>query len=263
MAKVVDNFNNAAHRRPGLLDQRRQGQPEYAKFQTAISAKKGAPDVIMLEADQLAASRSRTLVDLGRTAPTTSRRLQSTAPGRTSRGRRGLRDPGRRRPDGADLPHRRLRAVQHDRAEDLGRVQAEAPEGQGRPAARFFGDFGSNVPAVTTALMIQKGAQPVRLRPRRTSRTSPSSSTTRHQGRAGLLGRPGPSRGWSARTGSAPPTHTGLVGGKYATYVSAGWAPGLPDQRRQEAPTRASRGAAAAVGRRATRSATGAARRSR
>ena len=42
-----------------------------------------------------------------------------------------------------------------------------------------FGDFASNVPAVPTALMIQKGATPFHLRPGRQDRTSASSWTTR------------------------------------------------------------------------------------
>ena len=53
MAKVVDNFNNANTDVQVCWINTGQGQPQYAKFQTAISAKKGAPDVIMLESDQL------------------------------------------------------------------------------------------------------------------------------------------------------------------------------------------------------------------
>ena len=53
MAKVVDNFNNQHTDVQACWTNAGQGQPEYQKFQTAISAKKGAPDVIMLEADQL------------------------------------------------------------------------------------------------------------------------------------------------------------------------------------------------------------------
>src|SRR3954465_5988483 len=53
MAKVVDNFNNGHTDIQVCWTNAGQGQPEYAKFQTAVSAKKGAPDVVMLEADQL------------------------------------------------------------------------------------------------------------------------------------------------------------------------------------------------------------------
>lgn len=49
MATVVDNFNNQHTDVQVCWTNAGQGQPEYAKFQTAISAKKGAPDVVMLE----------------------------------------------------------------------------------------------------------------------------------------------------------------------------------------------------------------------
>src|SRR4051795_6744088 len=47
MAKVVDNFNNQHTDVQACWTNAGQGQPEYAKFQTAVSAKKGAPDVVM------------------------------------------------------------------------------------------------------------------------------------------------------------------------------------------------------------------------
>ena len=51
MAKVVDNFNNSHKDVQVCWTVAGQGAAEYAKFQTAISAGKGAPDVIMLEAE--------------------------------------------------------------------------------------------------------------------------------------------------------------------------------------------------------------------
>jgi multiple sugar transport system substrate-binding protein len=53
MAKVVDNFNNAHKDVQVCWRNAGAGGPEYDKFQTAVSAKKGAPDVVMLEADHL------------------------------------------------------------------------------------------------------------------------------------------------------------------------------------------------------------------
>ena len=67
MAKVVDNFNNAHTDVQVCWTVAGQGAPEYAKFQTAISAGKGAPDVIMLEADQLTGFEiQKALVDLSK-----------------------------------------------------------------------------------------------------------------------------------------------------------------------------------------------------
>ena len=65
MAKVVDNFNNPHSDVQVCWTVAGQGAPEYAKFQTAVSANKGAPDVIMLEADQLVGFEiQRALVDI-------------------------------------------------------------------------------------------------------------------------------------------------------------------------------------------------------
>src|SRR3954454_22402642 len=54
MAKVVDNFNNGHTDVQVCWTNVGQGGDEYNKFQTAVAAGKGAPDVVMLEADHLA-----------------------------------------------------------------------------------------------------------------------------------------------------------------------------------------------------------------
>src|SRR5918993_4924555 len=53
MANVVDNFNTAHTDVQICWNNVGQGQDEYTKVQTAISAKKGLPGVVMLEADHL------------------------------------------------------------------------------------------------------------------------------------------------------------------------------------------------------------------
>src|SRR6476661_8023614 len=53
MAKVVDNFNNAHTDVQVCWTNAGAGGAEYDKFQTAVSAGKGAPDVVMLEADRI------------------------------------------------------------------------------------------------------------------------------------------------------------------------------------------------------------------
>jgi multiple sugar transport system substrate-binding protein len=53
MDKVVDNFNNSHDDVQACWTNVGQGNDEYDKFQTAISAGTGAPDVIMLEADRI------------------------------------------------------------------------------------------------------------------------------------------------------------------------------------------------------------------
>ncbi len=103
MAKVVDNFNNGHNDVQVCWTNAGQGNDEYDKFQTAISAGKGAPDVIMLEADRSRASRSRTRSSTSATfgANDVKDNFSEGAWKDVSSGRRGLRDPGRRRPDGA------------------------------------------------------------------------------------------------------------------------------------------------------------------
>ncbi len=85
MAKVVDNFNNQHTDVQVCWTNAGQGQAEYDKFQTAISAKKGAPDVIMLEAEQLTGFEIQdALVDL---APLGAEKVKanfSEGAGRTS-----------------------------------------------------------------------------------------------------------------------------------------------------------------------------------
>ena len=130
-----------AQRRPGLLDQRRPGQRRVQQVPDGDLGREGAPDVVMLEADRLASFAIQdALVDLSPSAPTRSRPTSAKAPGRTSRrATGGLRHPGRRRPDGHDLPHRHLREVRHHRLPTTWEeFAAAAAEGQGcrRPALR-------------------------------------------------------------------------------------------------------------------------------
>ena len=72
MATVVDNFNEAHTDVQVCWNNVGQGNDEYTKVQTAISAKKGLADVVMLEADRLPSfAIQNALVDLSRTARTT------------------------------------------------------------------------------------------------------------------------------------------------------------------------------------------------
>lgn len=53
MQTIVDNFNREHHDVQVCWTNAGAGAPEYTKFQTDIAAGRGAPDVIMLEADHL------------------------------------------------------------------------------------------------------------------------------------------------------------------------------------------------------------------
>ena len=89
-----------------------------------------------------------------------------------------------------------------------------------------FGDFGSNVPAVTTALMMQKGAQPFTydLSDKQNITIKLDDQATKDVltfwgdlAKNGLVGK---------EDQFTTDYISGMVGGKYATYVSAAWAPG-------------------------------------
>ena len=90
------------------------------------------------------------------------------------------------------------------------------------------------MPAVTTALMIQKGAQPFvyDLADKQNITVKLDDQATKDV--LNYWAGPGPRRAWSARRTSSPPDYiSGMVGGKYATYVSAAWAPGYLQRRRR------------------------------
>jgi multiple sugar transport system substrate-binding protein len=89
-----------------------------------------------------------------------------------------------------------------------------------------FGDFASNVPAVTTALMIQKGAVPFQY-----SLSDKQNITVKldYQATKDVLSYWGDlaKQGLVGKVDQFTTDYiAGMVGGKYATYVSAAWAPG-------------------------------------
>ena len=228
MAKVVDNFNNGHPDLQICWTNAGQGQPEYAKFQTAVSAKKGAPDVIMLEADQLVGFEIQdALVDLAPYgANDVKQNFSEGAWKDVSQGGAVYAIPV----DGGPMAliYRTDVFAKYgittppktwaEYAEDAAKVKAA-----GGPA---FGDFGSNVPAVTTALMIQKGAQPFsyNLADKKNITVKLDDQATKD-----VLSYWGDlaSKGLVGKEDQFTTDYiSGMVGGKYATYVSAAWAPG-------------------------------------
>jgi multiple sugar transport system substrate-binding protein len=228
MAKVVDNFNNQHTDVQVCWTNAGQGGPEYAKFQTAISAKKGAPDVVMLEADQLVGFEIQgALVDLSPYGAGDVRKNFSDGAWKdVSQGSAVYAAPVDGGPMaliyradvfekyGIKTPPK----TWQEYAEDAAKVKAA-----GGPV---FGDFGSNVPAVTTALMIQKGAVPFvyDLADKQNITVKLDDQATKDVlnywadlSKKGLVGK---------EDQFTTDYIAGMVGGKYATYVSAAWAPG-------------------------------------
>ncbi|GAA0565818.1 sugar ABC transporter substrate-binding protein [Paractinoplanes ferrugineus] len=228
MAKVVDNFNNQHTDVQVCWTNAGQGQPEYQKFQTTISAKKGAPDVIMLEADQLVGFEIQdALVDLAPYEAAAVRKNFSAGAWKdVSQGDKVYAAPV----DGGPMALiYRTDVFARYGIKTPPKTWAEYADAAARVKAAggpVFGDFGSNVPALTTALMIQKGAVPFvyDLADKQNITIKLDDQATKDVlnywadlSKRGLVGK---------QDQFTTDYIAGMVGGKYATYVSAAWAPG-------------------------------------
>jgi multiple sugar transport system substrate-binding protein len=227
MAKVVDDFNAAHTDVQVCWTNAGQGQPEYAKFQTAISAKKGAPDVIMLEAEQLVGFEiQKGLVDL---APYGASKVQgnfSTGAWKdVSQGKAVYAIPV----DGGPMAmiYRKDIFAKYNITPPTTWAEyaadAQKVHDAGGPA---FGDFGSNVPAATTSLIEQAGGTPFTYDladPKNITidlDSAPAKQVLDYWGdlsKKGLVGK---------QDQFTTDYISGVIAGKYATYVSAAWAPG-------------------------------------
>ena len=228
MAKVVDNFNNQNSDVQVCWTNAGQGQEEYTKFQTAISAKKGAPDVVMLEADQLVGYEIQdALVDLAPFgANDVKAKFSEGAWKDVSQGEAVYAIPV----DGGPMAliyrtdvFKKYGITSPPKTWDEYATAAKKVKDAGGPA---FGDFASNVPAVTTALMIQKGAQPFAYdltnKQQITVKLNDQATKDVLNYWAGLV-----KQGLIGKEDQFTTDYTtGMVNGKYATYVSAAWAPG-------------------------------------
>ena len=228
MAKVVDNFNNAHTDVQVCWTNAGQGQPEYAKFQTAISAKKGAPDVIMLEADQLVGFEIQdALVDL---APYGANDVKAKfSPGAwkdVSQGAAVYAIPV----DGGPMAmiyrtdvFEKYGITTPPKTWDEYAAAAAKVKAAGGPN---FGDFGSNVPAVATALMIQKGANPFTYDLANKQNITIKLDDQATKDVLNYWGGLATKKLIGTEDQFTTDYIAGVVNGKYATYVSAAWAPG-------------------------------------
>lgn len=228
MATVVDNFNNAHTDVQVCWTNVGQGGDEYAKVQTAISAKKGLPDVVMLEADHITSYAIQdALVDISKLgADDVKKNFSAGAWKDVSQGDAVYAAPVDGGPMaliyrtdvfakyGITTPP----ATWAEYAADAAKVKAA-----GGPV---FGDLGANVPAALMALQIQKGAEPFEYDlkdPKKlTIKLDDQASKDVLDYWAGLVK--------DGVVGTVDQFTTdyvsGVVAGKYATYTSAAWAPG-------------------------------------
>lgn len=228
MNKVVDNFNDAHTDVQICWNNVGQGADEYTKVQTAISAKKGLADVVMLEADRISSfSIQDALVDLTPYgADEVKGNFSEGAWKDVSQGDKVFAIPV----DGGPMAliyrtdvFEKYGITTPPATWDEFRAAAEKVKAAGGP---FFGDLGSNVPAAFMALQMQRGAVPFGY-----DATKPQDLTVKLNDQAskdvlnywaglvkdGLVGK---------QDQFTTDYISGVVSGKYATYTSAAWAPG-------------------------------------
>jgi multiple sugar transport system substrate-binding protein len=228
MALVVDNFNKAHTDVQVCWTNAGQGGAEYTKVQTAISAGKGLPDVVMLEADHLSSYEiQNALVDISKYgADKVKGNFSAGAWKDVSQGSSVYAVPV----DGGPM----ALIYRTDVFTKYGittppttwaeyEADAQKVKSAGGPV---FGDLGANVPAVLMALQIQKGATPFGY-----DLTDPKKLTVKLDDQAskdvldywadlvkkGLVG---------TQDQFTTDYISGVVSGNYATYPSAAWAPG-------------------------------------
>jgi multiple sugar transport system substrate-binding protein len=228
MAKVVDNFNSLHKDVQVCWNNVGQGGDEYTKVQTAISAGKGLPDVVMLEADHLAGYEiQNALVDISKLgADKVKSNFSAGAWKDVSQGSAVYAAPV----DGGPMAliyrtdvFTKYGITTPPTTWDEYAAAAAKVKAAGGPV---FGDFGANTPAVIMALQIQKGAVPFKYDlkdPKKlTVKLDDQASKDVLDYWAGLV-----KKGLVGTQDQFTTDYiSGVVGGKYATYTSAAWAPG-------------------------------------
>ncbi|MEO5921163.1 MAG: extracellular solute-binding protein [Pseudolysinimonas sp.] len=227
MALVVENFNELNDDVQVCWTNVGQGNDEYDQFQTAIAAGTGAPDVVMLEADRIPNYVvQNALVDISDFG-------YAEVEGNFSEGAWkdvSVGDAVFGAPvDGGPMGM----IYRTDIFDQFGitppttwaeyEAAAQTVKDAGGP---LFGDLGANVPAVFMALTIQNGAQPFTYDPATPEeigiKVNDDATKEVLDYWAGLV-----QKGLVGTQDQFTPEYiAGVVGGDYATYVSAAWAPG-------------------------------------
>lgn len=227
MELVVDNFNEASDDVQVCWTNVGQGGDEYDKFQTAITAGTGAPDVIMVEADRIPTFQIQGgIVDISGFGYEDVKGDYSEGAWKdVSVGDGVYGAPVDGGPMG--MIYRADVFEEYDITPPTTWAEYESAAQTVKDAGGpLFGDLGANVPAVMMALQYQNGAQPFTYDP-----TAPenigialdddaSKEVLDYWGglvEKGLVG---------TQDQFTPEYIGGVIGGDYATYISAAWAPG-------------------------------------
>jgi multiple sugar transport system substrate-binding protein len=224
---VVDNFNKDHDDVQVCWTNAGAGGDEYDKFQTAVSAGSGAPDVVMLEADRIPTFQVQDaladLTDLG---------YQDVKDNFSEGAWKDVSVGGA--VYGAPIDGGPMGMIYRKDVFDKYGVTPPTTWAEFEAAAQkvkdaggpFFADFPANQPAFVTALLYQNGAQPFTYDPANGGEIgidlNSDASKEVLDYWAGLV-----SKGLVSTQDQFTPEYiSGVIGGDYATYLSAAWAPG-------------------------------------
>ena len=227
MELVVDNFNKEHDDVQVCWTNAGAGGDEYDKFQTAITAGTGAPDVVMVEADRIAVYQIQdALVDISDLGYEDVKDNFSEGAWKDVSVGDGVY--------GAPIDGGPMAMIyRKDVFEQYGitppttweeyETAAQTVKDAGGP---LFGDFGANVPAAIMALLYQNGAEPFTYDPAGEGEIginlNDDASKEVLDYWAGLV-----SKGLVGTQDQFTPEYiSGVIAGDYATYISAAWAPG-------------------------------------
>jgi multiple sugar transport system substrate-binding protein len=227
MELVVDNFNEQNDEVQVCWTNVGQGGDEYEKFQTAIAAGTGAPDVIMIEADRIPTFQvQEALVDISDFGYEDVRDNYSEGAWKdVSVGDAVYGVPVDGGPMG--MIYRKDVFEQYGITPPTTWAEYEQAAQTVRDAGGpLFGDLGANVPAVMMALQIQNGADPFSYD---TADPENIGIELNDQASKDVLDY------WGGLVEKdlvgtqdqfTPEYISGVINGDYATYISAAWAPG-------------------------------------
>jgi multiple sugar transport system substrate-binding protein len=227
METVADNFNKQHDDVQVCWTNAGAGGDEYDKFQTAITAGTGAPDVVMVEADRIAVYQIQdALVDISDLGYEDVKDNFSEGAWKDVSVGDGV--------FGAPIDGGPMAMIyRKDVFEQYGitppttwaeyETAAQTVKDAGGP---LFGDFGANVPAAIMALLYQNGAEPFTYDPAGEGEIginlNDAASKEVLDYWAGLV-----SKGLVGTQDQFTPEYiSGVIAGDYATYISAAWAPG-------------------------------------
>lgn len=227
MELVVDNFNKQHDDVQVCWTNVGQGGDEYDKFQTAITAGTGAPDVVMVEADRIPTFQIQGgLVDISDYGYADVKDNFSEGAWKDVSVGSGVY--------GAPIDGGPMGMIYRQDVFDQYGITAPTTWAEYEKAAQtvkdaggpLFGDLGSNVPAVMMALEYQKGALPFTYDPAKKETIGVSLNDQNSKDVldywSGLV-----SKGLVGTQDQFTPEYiAGVIGGDYATYISAAWAPG-------------------------------------